>query len=566
MSRLALYQKYRSQTFDEVVGQEYIVRSIRNAVKENKVGHAYLFCGPRGTGKTTMARLLARAVNCEHPESAPCGECTNCRESLEGTHPDIIEINAANETHVEDIRDLIERAQLAPMLGKHKVYIIDEVHQLSTSASSALLKTLEEPPEHVIFILATTDPQKLLNTIISRCQRYDFSKVDTKQIAEHLLNIAGKEGFALDEKAAYKIAELADGGMRDALSILDQANSYASDNITEESIDEIFGLASSSEKLEFLNDIFEQNLEGILVRITNAVDHGIDIRRLTSDLSVAIKDGVIYQYTRKASLLHALTEEQAKMIADKMPAKKLLDIVKIFMDAEERYKTAQSTVTVFEVACMDAMAVNETFTIPQETAAAAPVRQKTPAVVQETVIAPTVFTPTPAEEKPVEVKKAVSAQFVEVNTENIVRILVQCNKACKSKDEEIVQNLLSNSEMNKYLAVLKQSTIGGSGEDCILLVTKSDFTANNINETVFNRELYFYLKEHGMDKMPFAASKNAFDGAVNEFRACMQRKQLPEKLPIERYAEEKTEEMKEPSAEEKVLKFFGAENVEIIDE
>lgn len=136
MSRLALYQKYRSQTFDEVVGQEYVVRSIKNALKENKVGHAYLFCGPRGTGKTTMARLLARAVNCENPAEAPCGHCANCRAAIEGTHPDIIEINAANETHVEDIRDLIERSRLAPMMGKHKVYIIDEVHQLSTSAAS----------------------------------------------------------------------------------------------------------------------------------------------------------------------------------------------------------------------------------------------------------------------------------------------------------------------------------------------------------------------------------------------------------------------------------------------
>ncbi|MBR3347465.1 MAG: DNA polymerase III subunit gamma/tau, partial [Solobacterium sp.] len=284
MSSIALYQKYRSQSFDELVGQEYVVRAIRNAVKENKVGHAYLFCGPRGTGKTSMARLLARAVNCSHPESAPCNECDNCKAAIEGSHPDIIEINAANETHVEDIRDLIDRARLSPMMGKHKIYIIDEVHQLSSSAASALLKTLEEPPEHVIFILATTDPQKLLKTIISRCQRFDFSKVDAAKIQNHLLGIAEKEGFTLEPEAALKIAELADGGMRDSLSILEQARAYGAGEITESTIDSIFGLASSGEKIALLEDIFNGNLEGVLQRVESCETHGVDIRRLTEDL------------------------------------------------------------------------------------------------------------------------------------------------------------------------------------------------------------------------------------------------------------------------------------------
>ena len=316
MAKLALYQKYRSSTFEEVVGQEYIVKSIKNAVRENKVGHAYLFCGPRGTGKTTMARLLAKAVNCEHPEIAPCGECENCIAANNGTHPDIIEINAANETHVEDIRDLIERSTLAPMQGKHKVYIIDEVHQLSSAASSALLKTLEEPPANVIFILATTDPQKLLPTIISRCQRYDFTKVRRDQIKDHLIDIAQKENIEMEEDAADMIAVLAEGGMRDALSIMDQCASYTSDHITVEDIDRIYGLTTAEEKVELFQDIAYGNMEAMIRKIQSYEEKGIDLPRFTDGMIDILKDSVIYQSTKKAELLKVLSKEQAETLAD----------------------------------------------------------------------------------------------------------------------------------------------------------------------------------------------------------------------------------------------------------
>ncbi len=570
MSRLALYQKYRSQTFDEVIGQEYIVRSIRNAVKENKVGHAYLFCGPRGTGKTTMARLLARAINCENSENAPCGECENCKASLEGTHPDIIEINAANETHVEDVRDLIERAQLAPMLGRHKIYIIDEVHQLSTSASSALLKTLEEPPEHVIFILATTDPQKLLNTIISRCQRYDFSKVDLIQIKNHLLDIASKESFKLEDKAAEKIAELADGGMRDALSILDQASSYAIDEITEESVNEMFGLASISEKIDFIEDIFEGNLEGVLNRISNAEQHGIDLKRLTSDLSIALKDGVIWSYTKKESLLHSLHQEQADLISKKADAKKLLELVKILMEAQEHYRTTVSVSTVFELACMDMInCINtktEVFKIPQETQAS----------IQTDNIVPTVSIPkapvTKIDEKIVsretkpEQKIEVPQQrkILKLTTDEFIGILVQCNKTAKSQDEEILNEIKNSIEKNRFIQTLRQCDIAASGADCILFAAKNQAAVNMINEEKYNQNLYEYLKGKGIDKMAYAITTKDYNDVVAEFRNRMNAKNLPEPYKIEKWKIE-TNETEEIDYEEKIIGIFGKENVEILD-
>ena len=352
MKNEALYQKYRSQTFDEVVGQEYIVQSIKNAVRENKIGHAYLFCGPRGTGKTTMARILARAVNCEHKENAPCGECENCKAALEGNHPDIIEINAANETHVEDVRDLIDRARLAPMMGKKKIYIVDEVHQLSSSAASALLKTLEEPPEHVIFVLATTDPQKLLKTIISRCQRFDFSKVATDKIKKHLLDIASNENLKLEESAALKIAQLADGGMRDALSMLEQASSYGNGDIKEKDIDAIYGLTSTTEKLELLQAILEGDLTSLLERISLYEARGIDITRLTSDLINALKDSVIYTNTKKEALLRSINVTQAEDLASKIKPRQALYMIEELMKARELYKGSQSASNIFEVTCM----------------------------------------------------------------------------------------------------------------------------------------------------------------------------------------------------------------------
>ncbi len=567
MSRLALYQKYRSQTFDEVVGQEYVVRSIKNALKENKVGHAYLFCGPRGTGKTTMARLLARAVNCENPAEAPCGHCEDCKAAMEGTHPDIIEINAANETHVEDIRDLIERSRLAPMMGKHKVYIIDEVHQLSTSAASALLKTLEEPPEHVIFILATTDPQKLINTIISRCQRFDFSKVDTVLIRDHLLDIASKEKFHLDQNAAEKIAELSDGGMRDALSILEQAASYSADNITEESIDEIYGLASSEEKIGLLDDVFAKNLAGVLNRITNAEQHGIDLKRLTSDLISALKDGVIWNYTSDASLLHVLTEQQARHVTEGHSSRELLDMIRTLMDAQNQYRNAQNTAQVFEIACMELMTASETgMEKPYEPALKEETRPVSIHASMHTDAVKETVTIQPEEEKPEQVSRSDSGKKIELlDLDHLTAFLVSCTKADKKADDENLKRLTGGVQMNRYIGVLRQCELGASGTDRILFICRTQAVVNQISESDFNRGFYEYLKSNGIDKMPFAASSDLYDEVKSHFASLMRSGDLPEAMVIHRYEEpEKTEE-KELTPEEKTIRLFGAENVEIIE-
>ena len=257
MAYKALYRTYRPTTFKEVAGQAHIVKTLKNALACNKIAHAYLFCGPRGTGKTTMAKLLAKALNCEEGMGHQCNHCSNCIAINEGSHPDVIEIDAASNNGVEDVRDIIERVKYSPIKGKYKVYIIDEVHMMSPNAFNALLKTLEEPPANVIFILATTEPHKVLPTILSRCQRYDFSKVDDKSLAERLKEILETENVSYTEDALDLIISLCDGGVRDALSLLDQAIAYCGNKITRTDIEDIFGIVSIEEVCNLILSIYK---------------------------------------------------------------------------------------------------------------------------------------------------------------------------------------------------------------------------------------------------------------------------------------------------------------------
>lgn len=567
MAKLALYQKYRSASFDEVVGQEYVVRSIKNAVRENKIGHAYLFCGPRGTGKTTMARLLAKAVNCERPDEAPCGECDNCIAAINGTHPDIIEINAANETHVEDIRDLIDRSTLAPMMGKHKIYIIDEVHQLSSAASSALLKTLEEPPENVIFVLATTDPQKLLPTIISRCQRYDFTKLRKDQIKEHLLEIAKKENIQMEEQAAEMIAELSDGGMRDSLSIMDQCASYTSDDITVDAIDRIYGLTTADEKVDLLTDIFQKNIASVLERTSSYKERGIDLSRFTDGLIDVLKETVIYKTTKNEQLLKVISPEMARTVYEYADLDRCMDVADILLETKEKFRTSFNTSTCFEVTCLK-LAVSDS--LREKKVVETQSEEINKKIESENTIKKEFIQTVPSaatEVKKDETKADIPLEketIRELNEEEVVSILVQCNKKSKVTDENTMAMLQSYSsiENRKYISLLDGMAIAASGPDVILLKGNVQAVINRINESKMNEELYWFMKNTMQtDKVIFAIEESMFKQATASFVTKMKNGALPEPMHIQKY-EKKVK--KEVSAEKKVFDIFGKENVEVL--
>ena len=302
MARQSLYRAYRPQTFDDVVGQEHIVRTLRNAIDRNTLSHAYLFTGPRGTGKTTTARLLAKALLCEHAlTSSPDGTCQWCKAIASGTHPDVYELDAASRTGVDNVRDeIIDRVGFMPTNGRYKVYIIDEVHMLSNQAFNALLKTLEEPPAHVVFILCTTDPNKLPKTVISRCQRFDFHGIDAPEMAQRLKAICDSEGISSEPAALDLIAIKASGGMRDAITALEQVAVFGGGSVTMEAVGAMFGDADALKLRDIVDRIIERDIVGCFAWVEELANTGLDAIQAAKSLTSYLRDLYVAYITKSA--------------------------------------------------------------------------------------------------------------------------------------------------------------------------------------------------------------------------------------------------------------------------
>lgn len=600
MAYKALYRTYRPNSFEEVAGQKHIVQTLKNAVEQNKIAHAYLFCGPRGTGKTSIAKIFAKTINCSNEQHKPCLECENCIEVAKGNHPDIIEIDAASNNGVEEVRTLIEKVKYAPLIGKYKVYIIDEVHMMSTGAFNALLKTIEEPPAHVIFILATTEPHKVIPTIISRCQRFDFTKVSNSEIIRRLHTVLEAEHINCEDEVVRIIAQLADGGLRDALSILDQCIAYAKDNLQLKHIHEIYGITTITEKLQLLDYIFQKDAVELLNCVSVLLEKGIDVKRLTVDLIELLKESVIFEYTKETSLLQNLTSDEVTKLVVAKSLTERLHMIDVLMETYDKYKSAANVGSYFEVCLLKMLDVSIPVNVQQvgtqqeynkpipqkqviNKTSQKPLFEKRRDVSRETIqpilntsgheVAEEVETYNHLSEKIA--KPILEEEFKEdksakpLDDEFVLGLLVGANKNDKVSDIESfkrVSDYLMDFTWARLANLLRNKTIVASGTNYIILGVGNQAEANEINEKDSeNNFADFLMLLLGKYKKIFAISIKQTEKIIANFKERMANGTLPVPVVIEDIVIEK-KVVKEKTQEEAVLELFGKENITIMEE
>lgn len=357
MAYISLYRKWRSQDFDEIIGQNHITQTLKNAIESDRISHAYLFCGPRGTGKTSVARIFAKALNCEKgPTKNPCCKCQNCQKIKNGHSVDVIEIDAASNRGIDEIRDLREKVRYAPVEGKYKVYIIDEVHMLTQEAFNALLKTLEEPPSHVVFILATTEIQKVPVTIESRCQRLDFKRIPSAEIKAHLQAIAREEKINIDDKALELVVRAGEGSMRDSVSLLDQLCSYAGNTITSDNVVELLGSSDDEMLFSISNALLNKDISKAIASIKEGIEQGKSVHQLVRDLLMHFRNLLFIKANAQEAL--EVSTEHLKGLekqAGVFQPVELIKIINTLFSAELDMKWHPHARLVLEVALMGLM-------------------------------------------------------------------------------------------------------------------------------------------------------------------------------------------------------------------
>ena len=556
MAYQALYRKYRPTNFDEVVGQTHIIQTLKNAIVQNRIAHAYLFCGPRGTGKTSIAKIFAKTLNCTNSQDAPCGVCENCKMAANGSHPDIIEIDAASNNGVDEVRNLIDKVKYAPMQGKYKIYIIDEVHMMTSGAFNALLKTIEEPPAHVIFIFATTEPNKVLPTIISRCQRFDFNKVSMHDIKYRLSVVCKNEGIEIDENGLTLIAQLADGGMRDALSILDQCVAYCSSHIDMNDIRKIYGVVTSEDIGKLFYSVYKKDVDSFVKDIQKYSDMGMDIKRLTADFIHMLKDSLILDYSENSTLVSDMNKDMIRKYFKLAPINFRIKCMEELMDTYNKYTYASNALDYSEASLLkissysyeskthiidsdhndfkEAEEEENYETSYDDTSDDSDIIEKNTqkddnnGVLEKSEISD-------VSRETLKQSENTNNKII-LNDEFVIQLLVGATKMERSIDTNKFNNIgqfISSLEFGKYAATLRNSSIMASGSNYIVVCVSSEIFAKQINEFELNYGYEDFMEVLlGKAKKVFALDKTQQSRVLDEFKERMISGNLPEPYQV----------------------------------
>lgn len=561
MAYQALYRKYRPQTFKEVYGQKPVVQTLENTFKDNKISHAYLFCGPRGTGKTSMARLFAKALNCEEGLGHQCCKCKSCIAIANGDHPDVVEMDAASNSGVNDVRSLISQVSYQPIMGRYKVYIIDEVHNMSPEAFNALLKTLEEPPANVVFILATTEPQKILPTILSRVQRFDFSKVSDQDLIADMNHILDKEGVKYEEQAVSKIASLADGGVRDALSLLDQAISYCDEKITEEDVEKLFGLISVDSLVSLLLLAHENKVSELINKAREFYARGMDIVRANKDLVNIYKDLILKKMGGSDALLKVL---KANQVSSLMPLslREIEKNIDILIKTQRDFKTSSDLMDTFELGLLEisiqgdqkepvvSTSVKE---IATPVVSPAPKKVEQPIKVEKSASvsqpfkleekrqAPVTEEPTLEETSPVQAEPTPEKEFLELTDDQIINLMLQGDKELRVSMAENWDNLVFGKMKPELKAAANIAHLGIPSvvnKEGLLIVTTLNMDAKRIDDLALQEQLRDVIYSlFGVRPQVAAIPSSRYKEVLGKFKTLLVSKTLPAKKPIIFYKE-----------------------------
>lgn len=556
MAYQALYRKYRPTNFDEVVGQTHIIQTLKNAIVQNRIAHAYLFCGPRGTGKTSIAKIFAKTLNCTNSQDAPCGVCENCKMAANGSHPDIIEIDAASNNGVDEVRNLIDKVKYAPMQGKYKIYIIDEVHMMTSGAFNALLKTIEEPPAHVIFIFATTEPNKVLPTIISRCQRFDFNKVSMHDIKYRLSVVCKNEGIEIDENGLTLIAQLADGGMRDALSILDQCVAYCSSHIDVNDIRKIYGVVTSEDIGKLFYSVYKKDVDSFVKDIQKYSNMGMDIKRLTADFIHMLKDSLILDYSENSTLVSDMNKDMIRKYFKLAPINFRIKCMEELMDTYNKYTYASNALDYLEASLLKISSYSyesKTHIIDSEYNDFKEIEEEenyetsyddtsdNSDIIEKNIQKDDnngvleKFEISDVSRETLKQSENTNNKII-LNDEFVIQLLVGATKMERSIDTNKFNNIgqfISSLEFGKYAATLRNSSIMASGSNYIVVCVSNEIFAKQINEFELNYGYEDFMEVLlGKAKKVFALDKTQQSRVKDEFKERMISGNLPEPYQV----------------------------------